>query len=675
MKKNIWLEGMMGVIVGDALGCPVQFMSREEILCRPTGSVAGMESGGVYNMPEGTWTDDSSMALATLESIRDLGVVDPEDIMTRFVDWYEDGEYTPFGEAFDMGNTCSCAIEKFEDEHDPYTCGGISEHSNGNGSLMRIMPVCLYAYQKRLSDEDAVKVVHEVSGLTHNHLRAKIACGLYYFCVKEILEENGKLIDRLQNGLRTGFDFYEKDVANHAQISYFERLRNLKAFYEVSDDDIRSTGYVVDSIEAAIWSLIKTSSFKECLLTAVNMGDDTDTIGAIAGGLAALYYGYDEIPLEWLEVIQKKEWIGELCRMKESQVVIDSEENKTGVNSEKSRGDKKSSKQKLFDMINNNILGERNDMSNDIVDAALEEYMNKPGIAASMAVQETIRVRMHCRAQFVVPTPTQPDGSTGLGMIRDDKSHTDFFVAYTGIDKMDPMAGPHSMSMGMKRYMESVLASSSDGIYLNPRTKGNGFSFRMTGYQLFLGDLLKVLRSYYNPAYRMESVKGDITNLEVDAIVNAANNSLLGGGGVDGAIHRAAGKELLEECRKLGGCETGEAKITEAYKLHAKKIIHTVGPIYSGTEKDKELLANCYRNSLELAKENHLHTIAFPGISTGVYGYPVEEAARIAYDTVLEWLTQNKLIPLHVIFVSFNDEAKDIYDSLTDDYKDFIIKT
>ena len=319
MKRNIWLDGMMGVIVGDALGCPVQFMGRDEIAGRLAGPVRGMESGGVYRMPEGTWTDDSSMALAALDSIRELGEVDLEDIMTRFVDWYEDGEYTPFGEAFDMGNTCSLAIEKFERERDPMTCGGTSEYSNGNGSLMRIMPACLYAYDRKLPESEAVEVVHEVGGLTHNHLRARIACGLYYFCVRGILNGDGLLNERLQKGLDEGFAFYENNIANRVELSHYGRLRNLKEFAETPEDAIKSSGYVVDSMEAAIWSLIRTSSFKECLLTAVNLGDDTDTIGAIAGGLAALYYGYDRIPKEWLAVIQRRDWIEELCKMERSE--------------------------------------------------------------------------------------------------------------------------------------------------------------------------------------------------------------------------------------------------------------------------------------------------------------------------------------------------------------------
>ena len=154
---------------------------------------------------------------------------------------------------------------------------------------------------------------------------------------------------------------------------------------------------------------------------------------------------------------------------------------------------------------------------------------------------------------------------------------------------------------------------------------------------------------------------GDITRLEVDAIVNAANSTLLGGGGVDGAIHRAAGPQLLEECRTLHGCKTGEAKITKGYNLKAKHVIHTVGPIYSGTAEDALLLFSCYINSLELAKENDVHSIAFPAISTGVYGYPKEEAAIISLKAIVGWLDKNEDYGMKVVISCFDKSAYEIY--------------
>ena len=153
----------------------------------------------------------------------------------------------------------------------------------------------------------------------------------------------------------------------------------------------------------------------------------------------------------------------------------------------------------------------------------------------------------------------------------------------------------------------------------------------------------------------------DITKLNCDAIVNAANNSLLGGGGVDGAIHRAAGEGLLQECRTLNGCKTGEAKVTRGYNLPAKYVIHTVGPIYSGSPEDPIMLIDCYINSLDLAKQFNLHSIAFPAISAGVYGYPKKEAATIAVLTVNEWLKDNSDYDMSVIFSCFDTQMYDIY--------------
>lgn len=160
---------------------------------------------------------------------------------------------------------------------------------------------------------------------------------------------------------------------------------------------------------------------------------------------------------------------------------------------------------------------------------------------------------------------------------------------------------------------------------------------------------------------RLSIHNGDITKLKVDAIVNAANKTLLGGGGVDGAIHRAAGSELLNECRKLNGCETGEAKITLGYNLPAKYVIHTVGPVWrGGNNKEAELLANAYINSLKIAAEKQFKTIAFPSISTGVYSFPIDKATKIAVTETIKFLEQNKF-PEKVIFCVFGKEAEEIY--------------
>ena len=160
---------------------------------------------------------------------------------------------------------------------------------------------------------------------------------------------------------------------------------------------------------------------------------------------------------------------------------------------------------------------------------------------------------------------------------------------------------------------------------------------------------------------KIEIRQGDITKLAVDAVVNAANSSLLGGGGVDGAIHRAAGPELLKECRTLAGCPTGEARITKGYTLPARHVIHTVGPIYSGKPRDKTLLTGCYQNSLKLAAENNVHSLAFPAISCGVYGYPIEEACKIAVDTTCNFLKNNLTIE-KVIFMLFSPMNLNVYE-------------
>lgn len=342
---RIYLDGMMGLIVGDALGIPVQFMSREDIL--EEGEVTGMEGYGTFHLPPGSWSDDSSMALATLDSIVRAKKVDLTDIMVRFARWEAVGEYTPFGQSFDEGMTCRRAIQNFVETRDPLSCGITGEYANGNGALMRILPVCIYAWERMergLGLAQAVSMVQQAAALTHNHLRSHIACGLYFFMVKSILDtrksiqmgdadiisENqsdsicetaakSSLTGILQVGMDEGLAFYKKDIRNLAQLSCYSRTFQLEELRSIPVQEIRSSGYVVDSFEAALWSLITTDSLPEALLRAVNLGKDTDTIAAIAGGLAGLYYGYEAIPEDWLEEIQRREWLEDLIRSPFSQ--------------------------------------------------------------------------------------------------------------------------------------------------------------------------------------------------------------------------------------------------------------------------------------------------------------------------------------------------------------------
>ena len=309
---NHWLNGIMGVVTGDALGCPVQFESREEVARHP---VTGMRGYGTFNLPAGSWTDDSSLTLALLESIRRVGGIDYTDIMNNFVKWLDDGEFTPFGYSYDIGRGTMNAIRKYTRDHKPHKAGSDDERNNGNGSLMRIMPAVLYCIDKGLPDAQAIDIIHKVGSLTHAHIRANIACGLYYFMTRAILTADGSLTERLQAGLSQGFAFYEDYLADRENLEYYHRLRDLCAFAALPAEKIRGTGYVVDALEAAVWSLANTDSFADALLKAVNLGDDTDTVGAIAGGLAGLYYGFDAIPPDWVAALQRREWIEDMVAL------------------------------------------------------------------------------------------------------------------------------------------------------------------------------------------------------------------------------------------------------------------------------------------------------------------------------------------------------------------------
>ena len=305
---------MIGHAVGDALGVPVEFASREEIAQSP---VTDMEGFGTYPYPAGTWSDDTSMSLAALDSLAS-GTINWDEIMDNFGKWLDDGEYTPSGEAFDIGRTCLNAIIRYFTKGTKATeSGGTDERSNGNGSLMRIHPFALYEFFNGTFD---INNIHTASALTHAHERSKMACGIYAFVLWELLNSPSKAA--VIRGLSKAKHFYQGyDEMKSYYKMLFRRIGLTELHFEDPDtfervkrEEIKSSGYVVDTIEAAIWCLLNTKTYKECVLMAVNLGEDTDTVAAIAGGLAGALYGYENIPQEWRDTLIKKDYIEELCK-------------------------------------------------------------------------------------------------------------------------------------------------------------------------------------------------------------------------------------------------------------------------------------------------------------------------------------------------------------------------
>lgn len=325
-RINVIKGGVFGTVVGDALGVPVEFSSREE---RREDPVKDMRAYGMHNQPKGTWSDDSSMMLATLDSIIYCGGIKYDDIMEKFRLWQRNGDYTPYGEVFDVGVTCAEAISRFRPGIDPRECGRKGERSNGNGSLMRIMPVSLYfglndEYWSDAVTGDAAETVHDVSRLTHAHPRSQMACMIYTsICHELIYRDDRGMQQAIQNAIDKTMEFYSKaagvfpwfdsDFAAELKADKYERLRDLEAFGDLADTEVRGSGYVVDCLEASVWCLLNSKSYADCVLKAVNLGEDTDTTAAVAGGLAGLYYGYESIPGEWIDAIASREWIEKLC--------------------------------------------------------------------------------------------------------------------------------------------------------------------------------------------------------------------------------------------------------------------------------------------------------------------------------------------------------------------------
>jgi len=306
MKKENLRGMIIGLAVGDALGVPVEFEYRKNLEENP---VFGMKSFGTWNQPAGTWSDDTSLTIAAAESISRRKKIDFEDIMENFLRWYEKNEFTATDERFDIGNTTRSAIKRYSRRLLPPTkCGSTDENSNGNGSLMRILPATAYLFYKngKISGEE-LKIIHEFSALTHGHMISCMACGIYSLIAAELL--SGKnIFDAFSMGMENAKKFYGADET----FKKFSRLCD-KNFAALPENFISSSGYVVDTLEAALWCLLNTENFQSLALKAVNLGGDTDTTAAVACGLGGIYYKVESIPKEWLKILKRRDYLEKIA--------------------------------------------------------------------------------------------------------------------------------------------------------------------------------------------------------------------------------------------------------------------------------------------------------------------------------------------------------------------------
>ena len=295
---------MIGHAIGDALGVPVEFCDREELIENP---VIDMRGFGTYPVPAGSWSDDTSMSIAALDSLA-KGTINLQEIMDNFVEWVEEGKYTPTGTSFDIGRTCLQAIRAYLISNNTSECGQVGEYSNGNGSIMRIHPFSLFAIAKGMTLGKSLDIVREGSVLTHAHPRSIYGCGIYSMVLWDILRgaDKSQIPSAIENAAVL-FDGIYPEESDHYEWAFYKKL------FTKTENEISGSGYVVNTLEAALWCLLTTNSYKECVLKAVNLGEDTDTVAAIAGGLAGALYGYDSIPQEWKDILIKRDYLESLC--------------------------------------------------------------------------------------------------------------------------------------------------------------------------------------------------------------------------------------------------------------------------------------------------------------------------------------------------------------------------
>lgn len=588
---------MYGAILGDIIGSPYEFDRGNKTKDFPLFSTTSR------------FTDDTVMAIAVAEALINVKEQSDDKIkaelvrsMQRWGAKYPDAGY---GGSFRRWLKSS--------EPKPYG-------SYGNGSAMRVSAAG-WLYNTLEETRHIARLTAEV---THNHPEG--IKGAESIAVAIFLARTGHSKEEIKDYIIEEFHYDLSRTCDEIRPSYHH------------DETCQKT------VPEAITAFLEGESFEDVIRTAVSLGGDCDTLTCIAGSIAEAFYDVS-VSLK----IECKDRITD-----EMKSVLEKFDIKRG---------------RIMD--NHDYLLD----GNVTIETAISKFNTDKSKDNFANILESIRLRMHDNGQFLVPCLTpqaaidmidlenvkvgdvitaKEDLHFKLETLHDDDGKA-WLAAFTSKKEMEKGRYNHtltSISIDIKDFLKYCCEISEEGVIINPWGE----------YFMLSKEAIKLIFEADKPKNQIFFEVGDITKLKVDAIVNAANRSLLGGGGVDGAIHRAAGPGLLEECKKLNGCETGEAKITGGYLLKAKYVIHTVGPVYrAGDKKCRDQLHDCYFNSLELAKQYDIHTIAFPAISTGVYRYPKQEAAEIALLTVSKWLHDNPGYGMAVVMSCYNEEMKKIY--------------
>lgn len=590
---------MYGAIIGDIVGSPFEFDRGDKT-----------KNFELFS-DKSRFTDDTVMTIAVGEALLEAGKEASVEVIGELVvqhmkKWGRKYSNAGYGGSF--------AWWLMLENPEPYG-------SYGNGSAMRVSAAgWLYDTLERTRE-----VARATAEVTHNHPEG------------------------IKGAEATASAIYMARTGSTKEEIKAYIIREFQYDLSRTCDEIRPKYHHVEScqetVPEAITAFIEGEDFEDVIRTAVSLGGDCDTLTAIAGSIAEAYYGIpalirataiNRLPDEFVAILERFEKI-------------------LGIREEKSD----------------------DTYSNELIESAIVEFYKQMNGDTFANILNAIHVTMKNEGQFIIPveTPETLMGMFDINKIKIGDTITasqeirmklqkirandgkEWLAAFTNMQEVQKGAGTSTITQSIEHFLQAVLQMEGvEGVIINPWDKA--FSFDKETIKLFF-------EASENDATRrgIYLELGDITNLDVDCIVNAANKSLLGGGGVDGAIHRVAGPGLLKECRGLHGCETGEAKITKGYNLPAKYVIHTVGPIYSGHPMDERNLHSCYYNSLELAKKKGIHSIAFPAISTGAYRYPLKEAVCVAMKAIAGWMADNKDYEMVVIICCFDRKTYDAYDS------------